>query len=1316
MVLKCEKCGAMYIISDEKLKAQDWKFKCTKCQHETQVKPGEQQPVSQVTEPRKLQESLPPEIQKQLDQFKADPKSKSFMPVAEYYFKEGKLESALELLDNALKYNPGYISAHVLKGRTLFSLNRFEEAISELEKVCEQSKENTLARKILAKSYQAVGRYEEAENALEIVLMLDPADKEAKELIEGIKQLRGKSAEEPVPPSLSETSEEEKIESSAEIKEEEQIKEEPVSELPGEEAKEMSLSDIFEPPEGVEEKEAGEKEIEEIPAQEPSELFTETEIEKSLLPEEEKKEELKETLTEELTGKESAFPEEEFLAEEKTPEKAEDIFSDEQPTEVPEEKVELPEEFAHFPADKEVLSEEPEPPKIEETQEEITGFEPEPGVTPEIGEEEIKEEGTEEKEEGFETGRFDEGVTSEGVIEDVFKEEEEGPDISVETEVKETLPSEEMGPQIDEQVLEEIRPKTSVTEAKTVALSISTLKKEEKAKIKIKPVYVVIPLIILLLCGGAGYYYWTYEHIDPATASVDKLITVSKSIFKSSEKSKIEADRYFTEALVEYNKDHINGYLKSVELLTKAIAEDPHNPKYFAMLSEAYAELGSNTGLKQHFENSYRLATRSQQLSPQLPDSLRAVGHYYKAMGKTQEAMEYFRKALSFKSDDVYSMILLAELMGENSDRLGDALELLKKSTEIKELVIAYYLSGKISEKLGKNEEAIEYFKKVLGQQIHVKSIIAMAELLNRMGRFEEAESIFSSISGKTGELNPEENKKILKIRAVLNYENGNISGAKKFLEQLLKLSPQDTGAYELLGKIATQEYKLEEAGQYYEKALQIEPRNPEINYLCGNVYTLLRKYTQAINKYKTAVESRPDDFRFHNGLGNAYVLNGQLDEGIKELKTALEISPKSVDVLHNLVNAYLQKKQIDEAFSLAQRAVSADPYSIEARLSLSMVYYNTGKYQEAKTELEKVINLKPDSGEPYKLLAVILLEQKDIKNAEVFAEKAVKLSGDADSFSILARIKLLQSNFEEAISSIKKSIEQEPYNYKHYYDLGEIYFRSKRYNDALKTFQEATNYNPGDIPSNYMIGYTLEALGKNDEAYTQYEKIINKIDNKFAPAYFRMGILSELKGDHSRAISKFQSAVDLDNSKAEYLFYLGKTLYTAGDVMKAKEHLEKAVKIAPDDSEIHLYLGMAFDYLGDTNRALEEYSQSFRLKPTASEPLIRSANIYRSMGNYDKSMELLNRAIKLEPTKETIYYSLGLLYEERNELEKAIGYYKKALTLKSDYPDPYYSLGFIYFKLGKNTEARESFKKTLALGIDPNRAKKVKDTLSKIP
>ena len=1303
MVVKCEKCGAMYILSDEKLKAQEWKLPCTKCQHVTQLAPpgegkpeGDKPSLSAVQAPvKEAAPVLPQETAELLNQFKANPKSKTFFPVAEYYFKEGKFEDAVNILNEGLKHNPAYLTARLILGRTYVKLERWKEAVSELERVCNQSRENTLAQKNLAIALKALGRIEEARRAIDVVKMFEPKDIEAdnilKELIksgESLAQPEESATHEPKSEVEMEQPADSGLENILQAPEEESIEKETADvDISG------AIDDLFA-------KAKGATEFTEGPAKQ----------EEKGLPEEGAFSVDKEPLEDKALSNEN-LPVDKDVFEEESRESEEglpvdkDIFDkdlEEGFGETGESK--LPEEGSF------TLGEDPSA----ELASEMTSEEPQ--VEDQVGESaenafndlEKRTEDADSVVEGFNTGRFDAGVTADGVIEDVFKEEE-----GVEIEPK--AEQEPLTPQLDEEILAETRPKVVVSQP-TGIYTAGTAAKETQKKIKIKPLYLLIFAGLLILSSATGFYYWEFEYTG-TQPNVEKLITVSKGILKANEGKKIEAERLFTEATVAYSTDSVNGYLKSYDLFKRCIVLDHNNPKYFALLAESAAELSIFINDKRYLDESNMLSSRALEMAPDNHYSQRAIAHFYKVQGKPSEALVYITKAISTDTKDINALILQGEIQSMLPESLSDAEVSVNEAQSIRETAPGYYLLGKIYENKESFDLALTNFKKAVSlHPDYLKAILSAAGTAQRLGLYADAETLLTQAYSGINKFHIIEQKQIYLSMASLNLEIGKLENAKSDLEEVLKISKSDVQAFLMLGDVSVKLNRYEDAAGYYENALKIEPQNPEANYLAGTVYVRIKKYTQAIERLKKAVEGQPKEFKYHLGLGIAYLYSDQLNDSLTELKKAQEIDPKNSDVLYNLCNVYLKKGEKETALEVARKAVASAPDSIDARMALSRTYEQLERNPEAKAELEKAIKLDPKNGKPYSNLSRIFLKEGNIASAFAYGEKAVSLSKDPATCRTFADILEKKGNTAGAIEYLLKAIEMEPYNYFNYYRLGEIYYSKKDLNNALKAFQDSVSHNSTDLLSNFNIGRALEDKGELDNAYAQYEKVISNIDNKFSPAYFRMGIISEKKNDISKSISKYEKSVEFDKSRAEYFYYLGKAQYSMNDFVKAQHNLESAVKLAPEFAPSHLVLGMVYDYLGDYQRALHEYAMSLKLSPQNAEPLIKTANILRAQGEYAKSFEVLKQAMKVDPSRPSLYYSLGLLYEEKGELERAMDSYKRAISRDANYPEPYYNLGFMYSKLGRNSEARENLLKTLSLGIGPAQAKKAKEALAKLP
>jgi tetratricopeptide (TPR) repeat protein len=119
------------------------------------------------------------EIEKLERRWQENPLGLTFAPLAEAYRKSGALARALELLDTGLAQHPGYVPAHIVRGRC--HLDSGERALAELDFLCvaELDPENVIALKALADLAEDEGRTSDAIRRLESVLEIDRNNEEA---------------------------------------------------------------------------------------------------------------------------------------------------------------------------------------------------------------------------------------------------------------------------------------------------------------------------------------------------------------------------------------------------------------------------------------------------------------------------------------------------------------------------------------------------------------------------------------------------------------------------------------------------------------------------------------------------------------------------------------------------------------------------------------------------------------------------------------------------------------------------------------------------------------------------------------------------------------------------------------------------------------------------------------------------------------------------------------------------------------------------------------------------------------------------------
>ncbi|HKY70397.1 MAG TPA: tetratricopeptide repeat protein [Nitrospira sp.] len=140
------------------------------------------------------------EIDRLATQLAKDPQSKAFLPLAEEYCKVGMWEEAVSVVEDGLKYYPGFITAMVVLGRAYEQLNQPTKARAVLEGAIKLSPENLRAHRIVMKIYAAQGLTQEALKSCRVLLSMNPRDEEALSVQASLKVQEGAPAEDTAPP------------------------------------------------------------------------------------------------------------------------------------------------------------------------------------------------------------------------------------------------------------------------------------------------------------------------------------------------------------------------------------------------------------------------------------------------------------------------------------------------------------------------------------------------------------------------------------------------------------------------------------------------------------------------------------------------------------------------------------------------------------------------------------------------------------------------------------------------------------------------------------------------------------------------------------------------------------------------------------------------------------------------------------------------------------------------------------------------------------------------------------------------------------
>lgn len=256
--------------------------------------------------------------------------------------------------------------------------------------------------------------------------------------------------------------------------------------------------------------------------------------------------------------------------------------------------------------------------------------------------------------------------------------------------------------------------------------------------------------------------------------------------------------------------------------------------------------------------------------------------------------------------------------------------------------------------------------------------------------------------------------------------------------------------------------------------------------------------------------------------------------------------------------------------------------------------------------------------------------------------------------------------------------------------------------------------YSQEDTPS--VLGTEAERI----EAYLQD----NPLDTD---AWIALAGISLQRRQYDKAISNYQTALDLDQDQAAAYMGVGLAYMKKGKSDRAIDNLSQAIALS-EDPEVespgvslgtaHYYLGKVYLEKGDLEQAFEELTFALAYNPTNADAIFLLGQVHEAQGNLDEAKAQYDMALRLTPNFTEVYIQLGNLYRGQGDLlnaeyndamgllfsgsvAEAIEQFNELKLMMPDNAEVHWGLGWAYEKLNMREEAIAAYRE--AVLIDPN-------------
>lgn len=393
--------------------------------------------------------------------------------------------------------------------------------------------------------------------------------------------------------------------------------------------------------------------------------------------------------------------------------------------------------------------------------------------------------------------------------------------------------------------------------------------------------------------------------------------------------------------------------------------------------------------------------------------------------------------------------------------------------------------------------------------------------------------------------------------------------------------------------------------------------------------------------------------------------------------------------------------------------ALRRDPKDVRCNNAMGLWFLRRGQFSIAENYLRQAIhtltqrNPNPYDGEAYYHLGWTLKLQG--KTAEAFDAFYKAIWNDAwqhTGFLNLARIALMQQQYEEALSFIDQSLIRNYHSHTVRHLKVALLRKLKRENEALTLIDESLALDPFNYGCIFEK-YLLSSLG--DEVLEHLKTLSRNWDHNFieyALDYAHAGLYTE-----AAQLLEVYRQEDARNTFVTY--YLGWLAYQAGQQQAATDYFTTAATLSPDfvfpnriedllvlqtaialnpaDAKAYYYLGNYWYDKRQYREAIACWEASTEIKndfPTVFRNL--SLAYHNKLHDEARALAAMEKAFQLDPTDARVLMELDQLYKKLNRPHaERLAFLETHLPLVMEREDLYLERITLYNQLGNYETAR---------------------------
>lgn len=441
----------------------------------------------------------------------------------------------------------------------------------------------------------------------------------------------------------------------------------------------------------------------------------------------------------------------------------------------------------------------------------------------------------------------------------------------------------------------------------------------------------------------------------------------------------------------------------------------------------------------------------------------------------------------------------------------------------------------------------------------------------------------------------------------------GAITATLELADKHLKanLTQQITAVHQL---IDTEAY--DQALDVYTILSGLLSENPLINYNTAWLHQKNERFEEAIKYYKKALALVGEE------SGARGRKKGRSEDDTENLRPMAH---------YGYAMCLYALKKYEMAISQFTRVLKEIPALKEAEVNIARCYMAIGDLGEAKNHIKAALQVKEDNKLRF-LLAKLCYEQKEEMECKYQLETIVAQDNEfTEAYILLGQIYRKSKDWQNAQMAYKKLTQLMPQEADYYYRLGVAQREDGKTEEALSNFRFAAELMPEHSRAFYSMASIYDAEGKTEKAIECLNKSLEG-NEKLEMTY---NLLAEIYVTNDRvneAITVYERSI-VEHPESYLLHYnLGVSLMMMKRYEEAVRIFKRASKLTNDDPALYYNWASALIGIKNYAEAARLYKEGLKYKSDDDEILFGLARVSALQGDVDATLSFLRQAFEINP------------------------------------------------------------------------------------